>query len=111
MRLRPHKRAVVAAAGGRFCSLMTNAVVAPEIKSAQRWKPCRGLLVMMARSAGEYATMGTESRDPFEQGKLAKLRRQPDHDATPHNPYPEGTEQHRRWEAGYKFVQQGLAAV
>lgn len=56
--------------------------------------------------------MGTDSRDPFEQGKLAKLKRQPDQqEPTPPNPYPEGSEQHQRWQAGYKFVQQGLAAV
>ena len=55
--------------------------------------------------------MGTDSRDPFEQGKLAKINRRPDQEPAPHNPYPEGSEQHQRWEAGYKFVQQGLAAV
>ena len=55
--------------------------------------------------------MANENRDPFEQGKLAKLQREPEHEPMPSNPYPEGSEQHQRWAAGYKFVQQGLAAV
>lgn len=55
--------------------------------------------------------MGTDNRDPFEQGKLAKINRPREHEQGPRNPYPEGSEQHQRWEAGYKFVQQGLAAV
>ncbi|MGO4716809.1 hypothetical protein [Bradyrhizobium sp. 2TAF24] len=59
----------------------------------------------------EHATMGTDNRDPFEQGKLAKINRPREHEQGPRNPYPEGSEQHQRWEAGYKFVQQGLAAV
>jgi hypothetical protein len=47
--------------------------------------------------------MAADDNDPFEQGKLARFNNEP-HD----NPYPEDTEQHERWEAGYRFVEQGL---
>ena len=44
--------------------------------------------------------------DPFEQGKLTRFNREPRK-----NPYPKDSEQHARWEAGYKFIEQGLVAV
>ncbi len=50
--------------------------------------------------------MAVDDSDPFEQGKLAKFNGEPDE-----NPYPKNSEQHERWDAGYKFVQHGLAAV
>ena len=50
--------------------------------------------------------MTADDGDAFEQGKLACLNNEPHN-----NPYPENTEQHQRWEAGYKFVEQGLIAV
>jgi hypothetical protein len=51
-------------------------------------------------------TMATKIEDPFEQGKLARLNGEPRK-----NPHPENTEPHRRWEAGYRFVEEGLTAV
>ena len=50
--------------------------------------------------------MAADDGDPFEQGKLARFNNEP-HD----NPYPENTEQRERWEAGYRFVEQGLMSV
>lgn len=50
--------------------------------------------------------MAADDGDPFEQGKLVRFNNEPND-----NPYPENTEQHQRWEAGYKFVEQGLMAV
>lgn len=50
--------------------------------------------------------MAADDTDPFEQGKLARFNNEPDE-----NPYPRNTEQHQRWEAGYRFVEQGLTAV
>lgn len=50
--------------------------------------------------------MAADDGDPFEQGKLARFNGEANT-----NPYPEESEQHARWEAGYKFVAQGLAAV
>lgn len=65
--------------------------------------------------------MAADDGDPFEQGKLArfnqaKLERISNDelhgDSVSHeNPYPENTEEHRRWEAGYKFIEQGLMSV
>jgi hypothetical protein len=51
-------------------------------------------------------TMTATTEDPFEQGKLARLNGEPRR-----NPYPENTEPHRRWEAGYRFIEEGLTAV
>jgi hypothetical protein len=50
--------------------------------------------------------MAADDNDPFEEGKLARFNRQPRK-----NPYPKGSEQHERWEAGYKFIEEGLLAV
>lgn len=50
--------------------------------------------------------MAADNHDPFEQGKLARFNHEPRK-----NPYPEGTEQHDRWEYGYDFVERGLVAV
>ena len=50
--------------------------------------------------------MAADDGDPFEQGKLARFNNEP-HE----NPYPKDTEQHDRWEAGYRFVEHGLTAV
>ena len=50
--------------------------------------------------------MAADDGDPFEQGKLARFNNEP-HE----NPYPENSEQHERWEAGYNYVEQGLMAV
>ncbi len=50
--------------------------------------------------------MAADDNDPFEQGKLVRFNREPRN-----NPYPEDSEQHARWEAGYKFIEQGLVAV
>ena len=50
--------------------------------------------------------MAADDGDPFEQGKLARFNNEP-HE----NPYPENSEQHIRWEAGYNFVEHGLMAV
>jgi hypothetical protein len=60
--------------------------------------------------------MAIDDSDPFEQGKRAKFNSAPGknpepQNSYPQNPYPKGSEQHQRWEAGYKFVEQGLAAV
>ncbi|MGN6286963.1 MAG: hypothetical protein ACTHM2_17590 [Afipia sp.] len=51
--------------------------------------------------------MAADDGDPFEQGKLARYNNEP----RTANPYPENTEQHARWEAGYNFVEKGLVAV
>ncbi len=45
-----------------------------------------------------------DHNDPFEQGKRARCNHEP-HD----NPYPKDSEEYRRWEAGYKFAERGLA--
>ena len=50
--------------------------------------------------------MAADDGDPFEHGKLARFNNEPQY-----NPYPENTEQHQRWEAGYRFVEQGLMSV
>jgi hypothetical protein len=50
--------------------------------------------------------MAADNGDPFEQGKLARYNNEPRN-----NPYPRDSEQHARWEAGYKFVERGLTAV
>ncbi len=50
--------------------------------------------------------MAAGDNDPFEKGKLARFNREPRK-----NPYPEDSEQHERWEAGYRFIEQGLVAV
>ena len=50
--------------------------------------------------------MAIDDNDPFEQGKLAKFNGEPDV-----NPYPENSEQHQRWQAGYKYIEQGLSAA
>lgn len=50
--------------------------------------------------------MAAGDNDPFEQGKLARLNNEPHR-----NPYPKDSEQYRRWEAGYRFVEQGLTSV
>jgi hypothetical protein len=50
--------------------------------------------------------MAADDGDPFEQGKLAKFNGEPEN-----NPYPKDSEQHQRWDAGYRFIQQGLPAV
>jgi hypothetical protein len=65
-------------------------------------------MLAVQRESGDMTIDNTpiDDGDPFEQGKRAKLNRLPDK-----NPYPAGSEQYRRWEAGYKFVEQGLAAV
>jgi hypothetical protein len=59
----------------------------------------------MANQQGAW-DMAADDGDPFEQGKLAKFNGEPDK-----NPYPKDSEQHQRWEAGYRFIQQGLPAV
>lgn len=50
--------------------------------------------------------MAADDDDPFEQGKFARFNNEP-HD----NPYPEDSEPHQRWEAGYRFVEQGLLSA
>jgi len=50
--------------------------------------------------------MAADDNDPFEEGKLARLNREPRK-----NPYPKDSEQYARWEAGYDFVEHGLASV
>jgi hypothetical protein len=50
--------------------------------------------------------MAADDNDPFEEGKLARFNHAPRK-----NPYPKDSEQHARWEAGYDFVEQGLASV
>ncbi len=52
------------------------------------------------------ADMAAGDNDPFEQGKLARFNHEPRN-----NPYPKDSEQYARWEAGYKFIEQGLVAV
>ncbi len=50
--------------------------------------------------------MVADDNDPFEQGKLARFNREPRT-----NPYPKDSEQYERWEAGYKFIEQGRVAI
>jgi hypothetical protein len=50
--------------------------------------------------------MAADDNDPFEEGKLARHNRAPRQ-----NPYPKDSEQYERWEAGYDFIEHGLAAV
>lgn len=61
-------------------------------------------VVEWSTTGGEI--MAADDGDPFEQGKLAQFNNEP-HE----NPYPRNTEQHQRWEAGYRFVELGLTAV
>jgi hypothetical protein len=51
-------------------------------------------------------TMAENTKDPFEQGKLARVNGEPRK-----NPHPENTEPYRRWEAGYRFIEEGLTSV
>lgn len=57
-------------------------------------------------AADMKAGVAAVADDPFEQGKLARFNREPRQ-----NPYPEDSEQYERWEAGYKFIEQGLVSV
>ncbi|MBX9709548.1 MAG: hypothetical protein K2X60_00770 [Xanthobacteraceae bacterium] len=50
--------------------------------------------------------MAAGDNEPFEQGKLARFNHEPRK-----NPYPKDSEQYQRWEAGYRFIEQGLVAV
>ncbi len=44
--------------------------------------------------------------DAFEKGKRARCNRE----AAEESPYPRGSEQHRRWMAGYRYVSEGRMA-
>lgn len=58
------------------------------------------------RHMNDETGISAADNDPFEQGKLARFNHEPRK-----NPYPEDSEQYERWEAGYKFIEQGLVAV